>query len=72
MQTIFTARILTIECYGELPAGWVLCSSRPLLELGDGKVEDAPMLVPPQPSSVAFEHPVDVLRLISPPDLLKL
>jgi len=45
MQTIFTARILTIACYGELPAGWVPCISRPLLELGNGKVEDAPMLV---------------------------
>ena len=40
------ARILTIECYGELPTGWVPCISGPLPELGDGKVEDAPMLVP--------------------------
>ena len=39
------ARILTIECYGDLPAGWVLYISGPLPELGDGKVEDAPMLV---------------------------
>ena len=40
------ARILTVECYGDLPAGWVPCISWPLPELGDGKVEDAPMLVP--------------------------
>jgi hypothetical protein len=39
-------RILTVECYGELPTGWVPCISWPLPELGDGKVEDAPMLVP--------------------------
>ena len=39
-------RILTVECYGDLPTGWVPCISWPLPELGDGKVEDAPMLVP--------------------------
>jgi len=39
-------RILTVECYGDLPTGWVPCISWPLPELGDGKAEDAPMLVP--------------------------
>ena len=39
-------RILSVECYGDLPTGWVPCISWPLPELGDGKVEDAPMLVP--------------------------
>jgi hypothetical protein len=69
---VIIARILTVECYGALPTGWVPCISWPLPELGDGKVEETPMLVPHQPSLVAFEHPVDVLLLISPPDLLKL
>ena len=39
-------RILSVECYGDLTTGWVPCISWPLPELGDGKVEDAPMLVP--------------------------
>ena len=39
-------RILTVECYGDLPTGWVPCLNWPLPELGDGKAEDAPMLVP--------------------------
>src|SRR5215475_11278414 len=43
--TVFMARILTVECYGNLPAGWVPFISGPLPELGDGKAEDAPMLV---------------------------
>ena len=47
-------RILTIECYGELPAGWVPCISWPLPELGDGKAENAPMLVPIGPQQWAL------------------
>src|SRR4051812_24957177 len=43
------ARILTIECYGDLPAGWVPFLSGPLPELGDGRMEDAPLLVAVSP-----------------------
>src|SRR5262249_15993852 len=45
-RTLFMTRILTVECYGDLPAGWVPCISWPLPELADGKVENAPVLVP--------------------------
>ena len=45
----FMTRILTVECYGDLPTGRVPCISWPLPELGDGKAEDAPMLVPSGP-----------------------
>ena len=37
-------RILTIACYGDLPAGWVPFLSGPFPELGDGRAEDAPLL----------------------------
>src|SRR5262245_52990531 len=49
MWTIFMTRILSVECYGDLPTGWVPCLSGPLPELGDGKLEAAPMLVPSGP-----------------------
>lgn len=39
-------RILTVQCYGDLPAGWVPFISGPLPALGDGRAEHAPMLVP--------------------------
>lgn len=38
--------VVTIECAGEIPEGWVPCISGPLPELGDGKPEEAPTLVP--------------------------
>src|SRR6266508_1503675 len=48
-STAFMARILTLECYGDLPAGWVPFLSGPLPELGDSRAEDAPILVPISP-----------------------
>ncbi len=51
-------RLLTIECYGALPNGWVPFFSGPLPELGDGKVEEAPWLVPTGPQQWALQMAV--------------
>ena len=52
------ARSLTIECYGDLPDGWVPFLSGPLPELGDGKAEEAPLLVPVHPQQWALRMAV--------------